>query len=1038
MTASTTNRPVLVIAVSAALMAACTAASSEDSTVHLLGAADPQVIRTTEGTALHFDLTPDGSAIVMDLLGQLWQLPVAGGEAIPLTSAVRDTADDRHPAISPDGAWIATRSDRPAGRGIWLHSRTGGAQRQLTDSAAILGGDVGVPTWSPDGRRLAYAAAGRIMLLNPSGGRPEPLLIQGQENGYFDEPHWSPDGSRLLVSGPWRGGGPRAPLESWPGASIWEVEVATGVALRRTPPDLAARAAAWSPDGRRIAWFTMEADRAVRLMVQEPGGTPTVVAAESGIEPRRVRWSPDGSLLYYVSRGRIWRVPAAGGATAEVPFTAELRLPSLRQPRPSLPLPGPGDSLSARGFTGLALHPAGERIAFLALGRLWVLNGAGEPRVIDAVHETASDLAWSPNGRFLVWSSASDGEADLWVRDLEAGTTRRLTDLPGNEVRPAWSNDGRWIAFLQWASIGVEDAPDGGGARLRVVEAPTGPVPAASGNLAPGSPVSPAVGSPVPLDLGPLPWGEVSAFSSGPQWTPDSDSLLIFGLHDWPVITRDCVEAVLVPLTGDRSSIDRFPCQPAHVHLLPDGSMLAVEEGRLVRRPRVRGGWGPVEWIGPGAALNPAPAANGDVLFVAPDGLRLHAASGADRHIGWPLRFQIPPARPLLLRNVRVVPLDGSPDAGPQDILLTNGRIRQIGPPASFDGRVPPGTTDLDGGGRWVIPGLVDVHVHLTGEGLAVPRAALYHGVTTVREMWHALPRAAALRDLQAAGEAAARVVVSGFPLYPFDTGRGLTSDLMWVPHDSASGARALSLLDGFGAGHVKMRYVQNWSAGAGFTALAAAAPGLPVGGHCAHAVALITAGMNTHEHADGQCGEWEFGVYEDIVELYRAGGVTVVPAIDLHRKQSRPTPSALGAHEVAPFLTRPLREWLLLPVDTAEAARAARREQRAMETTRRMADGGVRIALGSDDPFFVGAAHRELEALVRAGLSPLAALRAATVDAAAALGLEGEIGAIHPGFRGDLVVLEDDPRDDISDTRRIWAVFQDGRIVDRRRLLGR
>jgi imidazolonepropionase-like amidohydrolase/Tol biopolymer transport system component len=964
---------------------------------------EPARIRVSEGTALYFDLAPDGSHFVFDLLGQLWELPLAGGDARPLTSASQEAAEDRHPAIAPGGRWIATRSDRPGGRGIWLHDRSGGPARLLTDSALLLYGDVGVPAWSPDGGRIAYAATDGIRVL-PTAGGPTLLLPSDSDGGVFDEPDWAPGGDRLLVSGPWEEP-PRGPLESPAGAAIWELSLETGTAQPVTPPGTLARAPAWSPDGRSIAYFAAGEAGTFRLQVQTEGGAPRVLLEDADLEPRRVRWSPDGGTLYYIAAGRLRRVPATGGPSVEIPFVAELRLPE-RGPHPvALRLPQPGETVAARGFSGLALAPDGRRFALLALGRLWLIDPRGSPRELAEVHETATDVAWSPDGRWLVWSAAPEGEADLWLLEVAGGRPGRLTELAGAETRPSWSPDGRWIAFVHWPAEGAD-----GGPSLRVV-----PSERAGGRGA------------EPLDLGPLPWDEVSAFASAPGWTAGSDSILIFGGHGWPVTDRRCAEAILVSLSGERAPVERFPCRPAHVTLERTGSLLAVEEGEVVRRPRVPGGWGQPVWRGGEAALHPTSSATGDVLFAGSEGLRLRGADGAELGIGWPLDYRTPEAQPLLLRNVRVVA--PAADGVLRDLLLVNGRIRTVAPAGVLPAGGGTGAAELDGGGRWVLPGLIDTHVHLTGSGHAVLRAALYHGVTTVREMGAPLGLAAALRDLQAAGAPGARLVVSGTRVYPTPTGASLTSDVLWIPADPSTGDRLLALLRAFGAGHVKMRYVQRWGAGADLVRAAGAA-GLPVGGHCGHAVLLAAAGPATLEHADGQCGDWEFGVRDDVVQLLRGTGVSIVPMIDLHRPESHPDPARLEAPGIAPFLTPALRAWLLRPPEDSAAAR--RRERRAVEATRRLAAGGVRIAIGTDAELFPEAIHRELEALVRAGLTPSAALRAATTDAAAVLGLGHELGLVRAGYRADLLIVDGDPTVDVRAARRVWAVIQDGRLVDR------
>ena len=982
-------------------------------------ASDTVTIRVREGTGLTFDLTPDGRFLVMDLLGQLWEVPRAGGKARALTDAVRDTADDRQPSVSPDGLWIAARSDRPRGRGIWLHRHDGGSHREVTDSAMFLGDDVGVPVWAPDGKRLAYVREDSILITDTAGGPPVRLTPSGMKDSAFDEPSWSPDGHRLAVSGPWQDGSARAYLDGPRGAGIWEVDLANGRSRRVTPEGVAARAPAYSPGGRELAFFVADSSGGFHLDVQAIERARRTITREPGIEPRRVRWSPEGDSLFFVASGRLRKVAAAGGASVEVPFEAELRVPRERYTPAPVRFPEAGRTVQARGFTGLALSPDGRSIAMLALGRLWLIHERGAPRPLASVPPTASGLAWSPDSRQIVWEGLGSTSAeDLWITDVASGISRRLTALPGEEGGPAWSPDGKWIAFLHWPKSQSSSPPwsdDDGTGHVRLV----------AGDLTHPATLQETT------DLGEIPWGEMAVFAAAPQWTPHGEGVLVYGVNGWPVRTRTCAEAALYGRDGPRRAIGRFPCRPAHAVIGSDGSLTAVERGVLVRHSVVQDGWGDAQPLGTDAALYPSLARDGTLLYVAPNGLRLRQPGVAERLLGWPVTFRVPVPPALLVRNVHVAAIDASADTGLRDLLIEQGLIRRIAPAGSL----PRATARrvIDANGRWAIPGLIDAHGHL-GDAMAPVRADLYSGVTTMREMWQPLGDAAAERDAVDAGVAnGARVVVSGPPFYPSPTGESLTSDFVWIPVDSATGERGLAMLAGFGAGHLKMRYVQTWNGGASLVRQAHR-HGLRVSGHCAHGLPLVMAGVDGHEHLDGQCGDWEFGVHDDLVQLYRAAGVAVTPVIDYHAESARTArdTSRIHAPDVEPFLTPSLRLSALLPPTPGLLARIESRARRARQTTRAMHAAGVRIALGTDEPAYPGGVHRELEELVASGLSPRDALRAATVDAAAVIGASGQIGRLAPGYLADLVLLDGDPLSDIRNTRRIWAVVQGGRVVDR------
>ena len=150
----------------------------------------------TSGTWMTVDVSPDGKEIVFDLLGDIYSLPIGGGEAKSLTSGAMW---DMQPRFSPDGKMIAFTSDRAGGDNIWVMDRDGSNQRQVTE----LPGSSFAPCFTPDGKRILFASNWR----NPRGWDFDLYLVNLDGTGIeqvttsleFDSfPMFSPDGKQLV------------------------------------------------------------------------------------------------------------------------------------------------------------------------------------------------------------------------------------------------------------------------------------------------------------------------------------------------------------------------------------------------------------------------------------------------------------------------------------------------------------------------------------------------------------------------------------------------------------------------------------------------------------------------------------------------------------------------------------------------------------------------------------------------------------------------------------------------------------------------
>jgi imidazolonepropionase-like amidohydrolase len=405
-----------------------------------------------------------------------------------------------------------------------------------------------------------------------------------------------------------------------------------------------------------------------------------------------------------------------------------------------------------------------------------------------------------------------------------------------------------------------------------------------------------------------------------------------------------------------------------------------------------------------------------------------------------------PPAPGFVLRDVRV--FDGERVIERATVVVHEGRIAAVGP----DAAVPPGLPVVDGQGGTLLPGLIDAHVHTWGDGLA---ETINFGVTTVLDMFSDPGPHQALRRTRES--LSPRAHADKFSAGALATAPGGHGTQFGVPVPTlTTPAEAPAWVDARlaeGSDFIKIVYEPRTAEGLGppFPSLDRATVAALVAATQARR-RLAVVHVSRHGPAEEALAAGADGlvhVHVDrvaepaLVQLARERGAFVIPALAVIAGFD-PTPPPAGALRepqrfaadpaVRPFLTPDQRRGL----EGAPTTKLVMfRLDTALASVRALHEGGVEILAGSDAPnpgtAHGASLHHELELLVRAGLTPVQALRAATSAPARRFGL-ADRGRIAPGQRADLLLVAGDPTADIRATRAIQRIWKNGAAVERHR----
>ena len=730
---------------------------------------------TDEGTWISADVSPDGGTVVFDLLGDLYTVPLAGGDATPLTEGM---AYDSQPRYSPDGSQVVFVSDRDGAENVWRIDVETKTARQVTDTSVH---NYESPDWLPDGDYVvaavgAGALAGgdqrnpKLWMWHVDGGTGV-QLIDEPESRRITGPAPAPDGRHIWFAQRERLWQYNAILPQY---QLGVYDRDTGEQYVRTSRYGSAFRPTISPDGAWLVYGTRHEDRTGLRLRDLASGDERWLAypvqrddqesvAGGDVLPG-MSFTPDSSEVVASYGGRIWRVPIAPGADPiPVPFRVRTELPI----GPELAFQYPVDDserFTVRQIRDAVPSPDGTRLAFAALDRLYVRPlPDGEPRRLTDLEVVEAQPAWSPDGAWIAFVTWSPDGGNLYKVRADGGATPvRLSTRPAIFQNPAWSPDGERLAAIQGPARSFREASRqfAPGAAANIVS-----IPAAGGD-----------------------WTLVAATDGRafPHTTSsDPDRIYLYHRQDGLVSIRwdGTDERAHVKVTGGAPPTGGEPGPASLVLMAPSGDRALAQVNNdlyALAVPYVGGDTPVVSVANPSGAIVPVrklTEVGGQFPAWSADGRRAHWSIGS-AHLIYDLdearaaeaetgqtedgagtagaededapayepaeiRVHVEATRDIpdgygVLRGGRAVTMRGDEVIENADVVVRGNRIVAVGPRGSVD--VVDAARILDVRGTTIVPGFVDTHAHMRpsfGVHKTQPwtyLANLAYGVTTTRD----------------------------------------------------------------------------------------------------------------------------------------------------------------------------------------------------------------------------------------------------------------------------------------------------------------
>lgn len=1010
----------------------------------------------TEGTWMSLDVSPDGKSLIFDLLGDLYLVSVEGGHARRITTGI---AFDSQPRFSPNGRSVVFISDRSGDENVWILDLASQQAKQVSrDIYAFFTS----PDWSPDGGAIIVSKDLKDRAPGASGRYAPQLWVYDVDSPisrrlepYPSAPRWfgatyTPSGAAIIATAATE----RVDVDAeMPMTAIYSIDAETSEATVVAKSYGGAMRPSLSPDGRWMAYGArVGADSVLRLRDLQSGADVLLLEHIDRDHQETVpgldflpgaAFSPDSRFLFIAIDGGLKRVSIPNGDVSEISFVADVEL----QIGPEISFGTQIDDgpVTATQVRDPVLSPDGKQLVFSAFQSVWLVRlPTGAAKRLSPANQLAQHPSWSPDGRsiyYVTWNYRSGGQ--VFVVGAQGGGARQITKKPAFYAYPVAVQD-EFLAVWQGSAFERASQLQMGrrqpemGVDLKLITLATAEAETihrlttrchgdSYGSCIPKLSVH-ELGRRIAFLNKAGEMVSVSAIGEPKRKLFSAEGLAYIFFRraeaapaDQAVLSADGRHALV--RTGAHLYLIHLPVNAA----TPAHYVLTVDEGEGFRKVNDVGG----EFPAFAAEGHLATFALGPSVFqIDVDRFSKNGRGITELRPAVTLPRFLPVER-LLLRNARLITMKGDEIIDKGDILIEGTRIVAIDPAGELT--APDGTKVLDVAGKTIIPGLVDVHMHvapppdllsLQSWDLA---ANLAYGITTgLDPAPHSVQLSYA--DLIEVGYTLGPRLFSTGPIIGFDEGIRLVDldDARTLVRRFAE-YYSVPMIKQYLTGNRRdqqLLAIAAWEQEIGATS---------EGGATGYKYWLsqLLDGYPRQEH------NLMYPLYDDVKTVIVEAGFSHSSQMLTLRSEGGPSVIYSFFEDEARLATKKARRFLPTPWRVANVSR--RRwsfdaselvhERWAHDIADLIARGG-NVALGNHGNVPGLGTHWEMQALAT-GVENHDVLRMATIMGARHIGMQADLGSLEVGKLADMLVLADDPLDDIRNTEKIEYVIKGGAVYN-------